>query len=203
MPRKLQAPHFFQKMTLDAMQPDTVILKEPPLWLILPLLVFHKVDLVLVLNLLPIMKPKPIWKLSQNLLKRWEEKPKELGTLLENISKKLVTLISTTVHLWKLTLNKLPGNAPLINNVNATVPYGLDLLKDSMIRSQLLNSTISDSLKLYLRIPVRVPGPPVTRPPSVPIHIQESQRPASARTGLYMLQTFVPMMVKIAYAPVS
>ena len=185
------------------MPPDTLILREPPLWLISPLLVFHKVDSVLVPNPLLIMKPKPIWKLSQNLLKNWEEKPRELGTLLENISKKLVTLISTTVHLWKLTLNKLHGNAPLINNVNATVLYGLVLDKDSMIRSQLLNSTISDSLKLYLRIPVTLPGPPVTQPPSVPIHIQESQRPASARTDLYMLQTFVPMMVKIAYAPVS
>jgi hypothetical protein len=45
------------------------------------------------------MKLKLIWKHSQSLLKNWEEIPKELWTLLENISRKSDTLTSITVHL--------------------------------------------------------------------------------------------------------
>ena len=149
------------------------------------------------------MKLKLILKLSQNLHKKWEEIPKEQWMLLESTMKKLDTLIFITAHQWKPTLNKLPGNANQINNVNATVPYGLDLLKDSMIRSQLLNSTISDSLKHYLRTLLRMLGLHATQPLSVLTHIQERQPPASAKINHCILQTFVPMTVKTAYALVT
>jgi hypothetical protein len=72
-----------------------------------------------------------------------------------------------------------------------------------MTASQLLNSTILDSLKHYLRTLVTMLGLHATQPLSVLTHIQESQPPASAKIDPCILQTFVPMTVKTAYAPVT
>lgn len=189
--------------TKGAMPPDSEILKEPTPWLTTALLVFHKVDWEHALNNSLTMKPKPISKHSQNLLKRWEEILKVPTMLLESIGKLLDTLTFITVLLWKPTLNKLPGNAKLINNVNATALSGLVQLKDSMIRSRSPNSKISDSLKLYLRTLLKVPLAHAAKPLSVATHIQESPLPASVKMRQYMLQMFVPTMVKIAYAPAT
>ena len=78
-------------------------------------------------------------------------------------------------------------------------------LKDLMTISQLINSMISDFSKHCHKIQVILQaGPPVMSHLSVDkIHIQEDQRPASARTNQYILQISVPTMVKIASAQVT
>ena len=96
---KHQLLHFLVKMIKDVMQLDTVILKNKVDSVIMLRSVLDKADWELALNNLQITKPKLISKLSQNSLRSSEEILKAPWMLLENISKKLVTLICTTALL--------------------------------------------------------------------------------------------------------
>jgi hypothetical protein len=125
-----------------------------------------------------------------------------LGIRPENTTRKSVTLTSILVPQWKPILNKLPGNAKLILNVNATVLYGLVQVRDLMIRKTSLNSTISDFSRLSPRMLAIATGLLVVSLLSDKILTQASQRHASAKISLYTFQTCVLMTAKIAYVPV-
>jgi hypothetical protein len=97
-------------------------------------------------------------------------------------------------------LNKQPGNANTTNNANATVFYGWEQARDSMIRKRSPSSRISDNLKLSLRMLAMPTGLLVMLPNSDLIHTQVNLRHASVKTSLFMNQIFVLMTVKIASA---
>jgi len=203
MPKIPPVLHSLVIMIKDVMLLDSRILRELMLWPTLPQLVFPKEDSAHALNNLLTTKPKSILNLSQSSHRNLEEITRLLGIRPENTTKKLDILTSISTPLWKPTLSKPHGNVNITPNVNAMVPYGMVLLRDSMIRNLLPLSKTSDTSKLLLRTLVIATGPLVILPSSEVILIQAALRHASARTSLYTCQTCALKTVKNAYALVT